>query len=57
MVRAAETALLARGAVKSGDVIGVVAGTQLASGSTNFMRLHVVGGAVGASRRRQWKKS
>jgi hypothetical protein len=23
-------------------VLGVVAGTQLASGSTNFMRLHVV---------------
>jgi hypothetical protein len=48
-VRAAETALLARGAVKSGDVIGVVAGTQLASGSTNFMRLHVVGGALGTA--------
>jgi pyruvate kinase len=48
MVRAAEKALLASGAVKNGDVLGVVAGTQLASGSTNFMRLHVVGGALGA---------
>jgi len=28
--------------VKSGNVLGVVAGTQMASGSTNFMRLHVV---------------
>ena len=52
MVRAAEKSLLALGAVKNGDVVGVVAGTQLASGSTNFMRLHVVGGALGAGSRR-----
>jgi pyruvate kinase len=43
MVRAAEHELLRRHAVAAGDVIGVVAGTQMASGSTNFMRLHVVG--------------
>ena len=43
MVRAAEQELLRRHAVVAGDVIGVVAGTQMASGSTNFMRLHVVG--------------
>ena len=43
MVRSAERELLRRHAVVSGDVIGVVAGTQMASGSTNFMRLHVVG--------------
>ncbi|MGH9554908.1 MAG: pyruvate kinase alpha/beta domain-containing protein, partial [Terriglobales bacterium] len=47
MVRAAEKSLLALGAVKNGDVVGVVAGTQLASGSTNFLRLHVVGGMLG----------
>ncbi len=47
MVRGAERALLAIGAVKHGDVLGVVAGTQIASGSTNFMRLHQVGGALG----------
>ena len=29
---------------EAGDVLGVVAGTQMASGSTNFMRLHVVEG-------------
>ena len=42
MVAAAERELLSRGSVKVGDVLGVVAGTQMASGSTNFMRLHVV---------------
>ena len=29
---------------KNGDVVGVVAGTQMSSGSTNFMRLQVVNG-------------
>lgn len=58
MVRAAERELLRRHAVAGGDVIGVVAGTQMASGSTNFMRLHVVGsrdqegGAAVSERRR-----
>jgi pyruvate kinase len=42
MVRMAEQELLGRGVLKSGDVLGVVAGTRQASGSTNFMRLHVV---------------
>ena len=42
MLYAAEQELVRRGRVKSGDVLGVVAGTQMASGSTNFMRLHVV---------------
>jgi pyruvate kinase len=42
MLSAAEQELLRRGRVKSGDVLGVVAGTQMASGSTNFMRLHLV---------------
>jgi pyruvate kinase len=48
MARAAERELLRRHAVAAGDVIGVVAGTQMASGSTNFMRLHVVGSRDGA---------
>lgn len=43
MVHVAETTLGERGIVQPNDVIGVVAGTQMASGSTNFMRLHVVG--------------
>ncbi len=42
MVSLAEQELLRKDALKSGDVLGVVAGTRLASGSTNFMRLHVV---------------
>jgi len=43
MMHAAERELLRRHAVIADDVIGVVAGTQIASGSTNFMRLHVIG--------------
>ncbi|MFZ0759406.1 MAG: pyruvate kinase [Candidatus Sulfotelmatobacter sp.] len=42
MVRVAERELLGRGLLKPGDVLGVVAGTRQASGSTNFMRLHMV---------------
>jgi pyruvate kinase len=42
MVDTAERVLLRTGKVSPGEVMGVVAGTQLASGSTNFMRLHVV---------------
>jgi pyruvate kinase len=42
MVRVAEKELLDRRALKPGDVLGVVAGTRQASGSTNFMRLHTV---------------
>jgi pyruvate kinase len=42
MLRAAQQELVRQGRVKAGDVLGVVAGTQMASGSTNFMRLHLV---------------
>jgi pyruvate kinase len=42
MVTMAEQDLLRRRVLKSGDVLGVVAGTRQASGSTNFIRLHVV---------------
>jgi pyruvate kinase len=49
MVSVAERTLLARSVVQSGDVVGVVAGTQTTSGSTNFMRLHVVGASAGSS--------
>jgi pyruvate kinase len=42
MVSLAEQELVRQEILKAGDVLGVVAGTQLASGSTNFMRLHVV---------------
>ena len=42
MVITAERELLRRGRIKVGDVLGVVAGTQMASGSTNLIRLHTV---------------
>jgi pyruvate kinase len=42
MLTTAEQELLRSGRIKPGHVLGVVAGTQMASGSTNFMRLHVV---------------
>ena len=42
MVSIAERELLRRGVLKAADVLGVVAGTQQSSGSTNFMRLHLV---------------
>jgi pyruvate kinase len=42
MVTMAEQDLVRRGLLKPGDVLGVVAGSRQASGSTNLMRLHVV---------------
>ena len=42
MVAGAERQLLQLGRVAPGDVLGVVAGTQQTSGSTNFIRLNVV---------------
>jgi pyruvate kinase len=42
MVTMAEQDLVSRGVLKPGDVIGVVAGTRQAAGSTNLMRLHIV---------------
>lgn len=43
MVRTAEKELLPKGVIRKGDVLGLVAGTRLTSGATNFMRLHTVG--------------
>jgi len=60
MVNTAERELLHPGKLKPGDVLGVVAGTQMASGSTNFMRLHTVPEPVtggGGERRRRARKS
>jgi pyruvate kinase len=51
MVRVAENTLGERDIVQPDDVIGVVAGTQMASGSTNFMRLHVVGASAASDHR------
>ena len=43
MILYAEELLLREHQVAMGDIIGVVAGTRSTSGSTNFMRLHVIG--------------
>ncbi len=43
MVSNAEKMMLKLHAVQPGDVIAIVAGTRTATGSTNFLRLHVVG--------------
>jgi pyruvate kinase len=43
MVVGAERELMKRNLVQPDDVIGIVAGTRTTSGSTNFMRLHVIG--------------
>jgi pyruvate kinase len=44
MVVNAERLMLRSHAVQPGDIIAIVAGTGTTTGSTNFMRLHVVGG-------------
>jgi pyruvate kinase len=58
MVQVAERELLARGVLKPGAVLGVVAGTQQSSGSTNFMRLHTVTAqeAAGGTKRKHAAK-
>jgi pyruvate kinase len=43
MVTNTENFLVESGVVHPGDVVGIVAGTQSPSGSTNFIRLHRVG--------------
>jgi pyruvate kinase len=43
LVDCAESLLLQNGSVKPRDVIAIVAGTRTKSGSTNFLRLHVLG--------------
>src|SRR4030081_3903485 len=56
MVRAAEKELLPKGIIRRGDVLGLVAGTRLTSGATNFMRLHTVGESENPSAKRRGKK-
>lgn len=45
MLVTAEQELVRSGKLQAGEVMGVVAGTQMSTGSTNFMRLHVVSGS------------
>ena len=56
MLRTAEKELLPKGLLRIGDVLGLVAGTKLTSGATNFMRLHTVGESDGAFPTRRTKK-
>jgi pyruvate kinase len=56
MLRTAEKELLPKGLLHAGDVLGLVAGTQLTSGATNFMRLHTVGESDRAARSTRRKK-
>jgi pyruvate kinase len=53
MLRTAEKELLPKGLLRTGDVLGLVAGTKLTSGATNFMRLHTVGEPRSKTTRRQ----
>jgi pyruvate kinase len=52
MVRTAEKELISKGVLRAGDVLGLVAGTQLTEGATNFMRLHTVGEKEQPAKRR-----
>jgi pyruvate kinase len=56
MLRTAEEELLAKGLLRPGDVLGLVAGTKLTSGATNFMRLHTVGEGDRVTKKRRQKK-
>lgn len=47
MVDMAETLLEQAGYAAPQDIIGIVAGTRTKSGSTNFLRLHVLGDSLG----------
>lgn len=56
MLRTAEKELLPKGLLRPGDVLGLVAGTKLTSGATNFMRLHTVEESDRARSTRRKKK-
>jgi pyruvate kinase len=56
MLKTAEDELLPKGVLRAGDVLGLVAGTKLTSGATNFMRLHTVGESDRARSTRRQKK-
>jgi pyruvate kinase len=56
MLRIAEKELLPKDLLRAGDVLGLVAGTKLTSGTTNFMRLHTVGESDRPSRKTRRRK-
>jgi pyruvate kinase len=52
LILVAEKRLLEEQLVKSGDVVGIVAGTPLfVGGTTNFMKFHVIGSKDEVTRR------
>ncbi len=55
MLQTAEMELLPKGLIHDGEVLGLVAGTKLTSGATNFMRLHTVGEKDGPPTKRHRK--
>jgi pyruvate kinase len=56
MLKTAEDELLPKGLLRAGDVLGLVAGTRLTSGATNFMRLHTVETSDAIPPKKQKKK-
>ncbi len=55
MLMMAESELVGAGVIASGDVMAMITGTQMRSGATNVMRLHLVGGP-GDRRRRERRR-
>ena len=53
MVETAERLLTEAGHVRARQILGIVAGTRTKSGSTNFMRLHMVGDNEAPPRKRR----
>ena len=51
MVNTAERLLAESGRVQDGQILGIVAGTRTKTGSTNFLRLHMVGDGENSARR------
>jgi pyruvate kinase len=56
MVKLAGQELLRQGVLKAGDVLGVVAGTRQAAGSTNLLRLHMVTPQEAATAASRWPR-
>ena len=56
MVKLAGQELLRQGVLKAGDVLGVVAGTRQAAGSTNLLRLHMVTPEEAATAASRWPR-
>lgn len=56
MIRGAETELMSRGAVRAGDVVGIVTGTRMEAGFTNLMLLRTLREPLAAPSRTERRK-